>query len=194
MEFRDDATPPTPGQLRRLKMFEVIDRLMRASPDVLQKPIAVISGEGIEAVQMAKFLLEQPHVDLQDMQIGDVLWWRDKKGSNGYFVIEADKRTRGKWGAMRITDNEGKVVEEYGNASIDGASFGGMMLSERVSQNIPIEYRVPGRIDGTDLSNEEWLEVAKREGDDAILPTIHHTDIVTDVGVIRKAVIPQEEL
>lgn len=192
MEFQENVSPPTPDQLRRLKMFEVLDKLMQTNPDALQRPMAVISKEGgIEAVQMAKTLLDQPHIDLQDAQIGDALWWKDKKGSTGYFVIETDKKMKGKWGSMRITDKEGKVIEEYGNASMNGASFGGMILPNRVALNIPIEYRIPGRIDDTDLSIEEWVETAKREGDEAMLPTIQNTDIVTDVGIMRGAYIPQ---
>lgn len=189
MEDNSDISKPSQAELYRAQIFDRINTLISENPEAIERSVAIQPDGGMDTEAAANLMLNQPHVDLTKLETGDVVWWKSKTGTTGFFVLEENKGDRGIWGPMRMIDEEGKVKKEHEKASIDGASFGGMLLINRVSKNIPMEYRVPGQIDSTDFSTQEFFEMENKAGHKALLPKLYHTSTVIDVGVIKGSLL-----
>lgn len=130
------------------RVLDKANKLLQANPDKFGEGFVLptFTGGGIRAKEMAELMGGQPTLKLYEADRGDVVWWRDEKGHTGYFLIEKPYRddkghnTYGS-GAIKAEIDDGLIESE--NATVIGASFGGMIMIYRVAENIPVEFSIP---------------------------------------------------
>lgn len=134
--------------------WEAINRTFSTAEELVRSGDKSKSGEfilpidqrgGIEVKAALELMVAQEKMELSNANVGDVAWWKDETDKTGYFLITKPFRSSpsfeyGKGVIKAELDNE--TVE--GEATITGASFGGMLMMGRIVKNIPVEFVTEG--------------------------------------------------
>lgn len=139
------------------------------------------SREGkVDALNLAEIAGGLEELQLSSAQQGDVIWWRTKSGTAGYFLVNTPYESIGSavpeletGSGTFYVDRSGsssmkgdsKRESETGEGSIKGASVGGMLKKDAIVKGLPVEY------------------VIKQK--DQKMPTHTRTSAVQDMGIIR---------
>lgn len=172
------------------KAFDVAANLL-VSGSLSEKsgahPIDVTRTGGIEMGAMAELMNSQETIRLSDAKAGDVVWWKDTDGKNGYFLVRKPytrPESRGETGtygrgSVRV-EIEDKTIESP-DGCIHGASFGGMLKVACISKNIPVKFAIPNQF-ASEVERQDALE------DLGYLPEniVYFTETVESMGIIRK--------
>lgn len=146
------------------------------------EPIVIQSNRQgkVDVKSLAEIAGGLKELQLSMAQQGDVVWWRTKSGSMGYFLVNVPYKSVGS-AASRLETGSGtfhidrsgsnsmrgdsKRESETGEGAILGASIGGMLKKDAMVKGLPVEYAI------------------KQEGQE--VPKTIRTSAVQDMGIIR---------
>lgn len=124
--------------------------------------IPVTPEGGVDAKFMKELITSRESLELSDAKVGDVVWWKDEEGRTGCFLV-TEEYVKGKPGIAGTAksgkgvlklETEEELIQEC-NASIWGATLGGMLWKHKIGKNLRIAYALPydrGPYDGAYLT------------------------------------------
>ncbi|HLD01802.1 MAG TPA: hypothetical protein VJC10_02900 [Patescibacteria group bacterium] len=163
---------PDPEALSRA--LDNIQRLIPQHPQGENMTPRVTEDGRMDALQVGELMNAQEKLSLSEANVGDTIWWRDKDGRTGWYLVtepyierddKADQQSRPGKGLIKI-DDDSKPIQRKG-AVIWGASFGGMLMTGSIAKNIPVVYKLPFDVDGPGRDGE------------------YYTKPIVDMGIIR---------
>lgn len=130
-------------------------------------------------------------LDTTTARKGDVLWWKSKSGTTGYFLVSQERTPiTSAQGAMRMIKEDGTVKREYPEAYLQGGGFG-MLKMGFVVENMPLWFKIPSPLKHEDISTEDFDALPESE-QAQYFPKELHTNSVVEMGLIKNDVLPDK--
>jgi len=172
-----DGLTPQPDQQPQSDIFDTVKRLVKEHPEAITRPfhMEVLPGGGANVVDVANAVKELPSLDLKEVQGGDVIWWRNEKGTSNYYLSvdpqSADNPSGTIKGALRAFDENGEVKRQYDRINLSGAEIGTMVVAGKLLKGAGVTMVIPP-------NPGEPMEGLPRE---------LHASPIADMGIIKSS-------
>lgn len=169
-----DGLTPRPDQQPQSDIFDTVRRLVKKHPEAITRPfhMEVLPDGGANAVDVANVVKELPSLDLKKVHSGDVIWWKNEKGTSNYYLLvdpRAENNSETINGALRAFDENGEVKREYNRINLAGAKIGAMVVSDKLLKGAGVTLIIPP-------NPAEPVEKLPRE---------LYTSPIADMGIIK---------
>lgn len=105
---------------------------------------------GVDAVKLATGEELLPSLDLREVETGDIIWWKNERGTSNYYLLvrdrEKDNPEAAIKGRLKAFDENGNIKREYQNIVLSGGAVlmsESMVMDKKLMKGRGVSLQVP---------------------------------------------------